>query len=189
MSNNNRNQDRNRPTSNETAIGAAIVAAGAVPDGPANAADIITDMLEKQEEVLETIQTAKAVYGEVECNAKDGAVSERYGRKSCEVMEIIVAVPAAGIRIVGSLYANLTTKAEGTFVEFTAYVPPKSIKYRDSDAKDLLLATMEHAASNWHGYDKATASAEKRLLGQTHKIAGQLERPRLVKRMGLTQTA
>lgn len=128
-------------------------------------------------------------YGPVECSSADGTVSERFGRKSCAVIECIVPVPMLGIKIMGTIWGRLETKADGTTVKFEASMP-KGVKHIDDAGKERILAHMENGAAEWAGFEKATDAASAKLMGQTTAKPGTVgARPTLVKRVVMTQTA
>lgn len=186
MSNNNRNQVRT--PANETAIGAAIVAAGAIPDGPANAAEIIADMVEGQKEVLAAKQVERELYGPVECSSADGNVTDRFGRKSCAAIAVQVPIPSLGLKLDATLWGRLIMDATGTTIIFEAGMP-KGLKAMDEHGKDRLLAHIETGAQAWPGYDKTTDAVAAKLTGQNAKPGTVGGRPKLVKRVQLSQQA
>lgn len=152
-----------------------------------DAADkIIAKMKEENSLLLAAMK--KVGYGEVECSLAEGTVSERFGKKSCAVIEVTLPIPHLGLRIIGTIWGRLENKPEGTTVTFEAAMP-KFIKATDAVAKERILAAMENGAAAWAGFDKATASAEARLMGQTTKVEpGETARPKLVKRVLLATT-
>jgi hypothetical protein len=157
----------------------------ATADQPAAVESIIESMLEDQKAHLQDLKSI--AYGTVECNAADGAVYEKFGRKSCAAIECMVSVPALGLKLPLAIWARLAVTPDGTEITFEASAP-KGAKFI-GDGKEMLLAHVENAAAGWPGYDKATASAEARLMGQKQKINGadgnQISRPKLVKRVVL----
>lgn len=171
----------------DTVIADAIKKAGAMPDGPADAAAIIDTMLEKQEQVLTALQADRELYGAVECASADGTVTERFGRKSCAAIQVQVPVPSLGLKIDATIWGRLITDATGTTVSFEAGMP-KGIRATDEHGKDRLLAHIEVGAQTWPGYEKTTDAVIRKLTGQTAAAGTVGARPKLVKRVMLTQT-
>lgn len=125
---------------------------------------------------------AKQRFGPVECQITDSTVSDRYGRKSVKVLDVIVPLPLIGMRVNSALYGNLEVKSDGTEISFTAYIPKKFMSAMDDDSRERFLAHVENGAASWVGFDKATAAAAAKLTGQSKKVAaGEIARPRLVK--------
>lgn len=183
MSKNNRSNDQGVAGST---IADQIRANNAVPDGPANAAEIIESMIESQAEVLETIQADRAFYGPVECASADGNVTDRFGRKSCAAISVMVPIPLLGLKLTGTIWGRLVNDTNGTTVTFEGGMP-KELKALDETGKDRLLAHMELGAQAWAGYEKTTDAVIAKLTGQTGKtVAGQLARPKLVKKVVLS---
>lgn len=165
-----------------------IRAANAVPDGPPNADKIIESMVEEQAEVLEAIQQDRALYGPVECASADGNVTDRFGRKSCAAISVMIPIPSLGLKLAGTIWGRLINDANGTTVTFEGGMP-KDLKAMDETGKDRLLAHMEVGAQAWAGYEKTTDAVIAKLTGQTAKAtAGQLVRPKLVKRVVMVQS-
>lgn len=149
---------------------------------------------ERVEEAIDAMLTDQAAhltalkavgYGAVDCSAADGDVSERFGRKSCPVIEVAVPIPALGIKLTGTIWGRLVNGTDGTTVTFEAGMP-KGVKHMDAAGKERLLAHMENGAAAWPGYDKATDAASAKLTGQTAGTVGA--RPKLVKRIVMTGT-
>lgn len=169
-----------------TAIGAALAAAGATPDGPANAANIIEEMVEGQAQLLATRQAERDLYGPVECASADGNVSDRFGKKSCAAITVLVPIPSLGLKLTGTIWGRLVSLPTGTEIKFEAGMP-KDLRAMDEAGKDRLLAHMEIGAQLWPGYEKTTDAVAAKLTGQTPK--GINARPNLVKRVIMTGTA
>lgn len=183
--------DRDKGNLARTMATAPLISGGTMAAALDNAEVIdtkIADLTKEQEAFLSAIKST--TYGTVDCNASDGQVSERFGRKSCAAIEALVTVPALGIRLPVTIWGRLVVSATGSEITFEASAP-KGMKFL-GDGKEMLLAHAENAAFAWNGYDKATAAAEARLMGQTAKITGAngavISRPKLVKRV-ITQTA
>jgi len=108
----------------------------------------------------------------------------RSGGKSTKVVECMVELPDAGIKIPSAIYARYTPTAGGSEVEFQASFP-RGCKAVDAFAKNEFLARVEAAAAQWPGWDTATEAAMMRLGLRTStasaRPSGQTERPRLVK--------
>lgn len=180
------NKNQARTSANETVIGEAMKAAGAVPDGPANAADIIEDKLEEQKVLLEQKQADRELYGPVECSSADGTVTERFGRKSCAAIQVMIPVPSLGLKIAATIWGRLINDATGTTVTFEGGMP-RDLKPMDENGKDRLLAHIETGAQSWPGYEKTTDAIVAKLTGQNAKPGTVGARPKLVKRVQLAQ--
>lgn len=176
------NDQRSTSSSGDTAIADAIRKAGATPDGPANAAAIIDTMVKGQEEVLAAKQADRELYGPVECASADGTVTERFGRKSCAAIAVVVPIPSLGLKLDATIWGRLVNDATGTTVTFEAGMP-KGIKATDEHGKDRLLAHIEIGAQSWPGYDKTTDAIIRKLTGQTATVGSVGARPKLVKRV------
>lgn len=149
---------------------------------------VVDQALQEMHKDQQALLMLKDGYGAVECSSADGSVSERFGRKSCAVIECIVPIPLLGIKIMGTIWGRLETKADGTTVKFEASMP-KGIKHIDDAGKDKLLAHIENGAVEWAGYEKATDAATAKLMGQVKAPGTVGGRPTLVKRVVMAQTA
>lgn len=177
-----KNHDRQAQSTGDTALANAIRNAGAVPDGPADAAEQIEEMIEGQKEVLATLQADRELYGPVECASADGTVTERFGRKSCAAIALQVPIPALGLKLDVTIWGRLVNDATGTTVTFEAGMP-KGIRATDENGKDRLLIHAELGAQSWPGYEKTTDAVMRKLTGQTATAGTVGARPKLVKRV------
>lgn len=182
------NKHNDRGSNNESALSAAITAAGITTPGPANAADIIEDMIDDQKEVLQALQESRLAYGDVEFASADGTVSDRFGKKSCAAIACSVPIKELGIKIDVTIWGRLTSDQHGTSITFEAGMP-KGIRALDETGKDRLMAHVENAAMLWPAYDKTTDAIAAKLTGQTAKPGTANVRPKLVKRVQLTSNA
>lgn len=180
------NKNQARTSANDTVIGEAMKAAGAIPDGPVDAADQIEVKLEEQKVLLATKQADRELYGPVECSSADGNVTDRFGRKSCAAISVQVPIPSLGLKLDATLWGRLIMDATGTTIIFEAGMP-KSLKAMDEHGKDRLLAHIEVGAQAWPGYDKTTDAVAAKLTGQNAKPGTVGGRPKLVKRVQLSQ--
>lgn len=167
-----------------SSIADAIRSANALPDGPADAATIIDTMVKEQEKVLLEKQADRELYGPVECSAADGSVTERFGRKSCAAIQVVVPCPALGLKFDTTVWGRLVNDPTGTTVTFEAGMP-KGMRSIDEHGKDRLLAHIEVGAQSWAGYEKTTDAVIAKLTGQTAKPGTIGARPKLVKRVVL----
>lgn len=188
MAPNNRNNNSNKG-SQETALGAALAGALSAdatvetvnePISDPIIDKVIEDMTVEQKVYVDLLSK---MYGEVECQALDNAVSERFGNKSVGAIEVTVPFPLLGLRVQATIWGRLSNKADGTEIKFEASLP-KGMKGLDADGAERFKAHVENGAAAWAGYERATDLAVDKLMGNKSKpIGNTAARPVLVRKI------